>query len=231
MVALTAATLSCNSPEATKPATPTVIGEIKQVMREGRLEGAIHLDSIADKDHLYGMGPVEFLGGEILILDGSCFVSRLQPDSSVGIEQHFDVRAPFFAYARVESWKEHPLPSHLSNMQELETYLDSISREHSEPFFFRLTGSVDEALVHIVNLPKGRELRSMKDAHEGRVQFAMQDVQSEILGFFSRRHQSVFTHHDSYLHMHLISNDLKMMGHVDGLAFSPDSMRLYLADA
>ena len=38
-----------------------VIGEMRKVMWEGKLEGVIALDTIPAKEHVYGLGPVEFL--------------------------------------------------------------------------------------------------------------------------------------------------------------------------
>jgi acetolactate decarboxylase len=48
----------------------------------------------------------------------------------------------------------------------------------------------------------------------------------EVVGFFSTEHKGIFTHHDSFLHMHLISSDEKEMGHLDELEI--ESMKLYL---
>jgi acetolactate decarboxylase len=45
-----------------------VAGAMKNVMWKGQLFGTIDLDTIFNKQHLYGLGPVEYLTGELLKL-------------------------------------------------------------------------------------------------------------------------------------------------------------------
>jgi acetolactate decarboxylase len=42
-----------------------------------------------------------------------------------------------------------------------------------------------------------------------------------LLGFFSTGHKAVFTHHDTNIHVHYISWDNKLMGHLDLLRVDP----------
>ncbi|MBL0335613.1 MAG: acetolactate decarboxylase [Chitinophagaceae bacterium] len=69
------------------------------VMRKGELSGTINLDTISNKEHLYGVGPVEYLRGELLIIDGKSYQSTVAADGSIRMEETFKVRAPFFVYA------------------------------------------------------------------------------------------------------------------------------------
>jgi acetolactate decarboxylase len=48
----------------------------------------------------------------------------------------------------------------------------------------------------------------------------------EIIGFFSTEHKGVFTHHDSFLHMHLITKDKEKMGHLDAATFDRINVHL-----
>jgi len=47
-----------------------------------------------------------------------------------------------------------------------------------------------------------------------------------MIGFFSTKHKGVFTHHGSFLHMHLISEDESKMGHLDNLGI--EEMKSFL---
>jgi len=89
-----------------------------------------------------------------------------------------------------------------------------------------LEGKIVEAAIHIQNLPKGSTVSSPKEAHQGQVNYSLENESVEIVGFFSTEHQGVFTHHDSFLHMHLISQDESKMGHIDSLEI--DEMSLFL---
>ncbi len=41
----------------------------------------------------------------------------------------------------------------------------------------------------------------------------------DIVGFFSTEHKTIFTHHDTFMHLHLITKDKLMMGHLDNAVF------------
>lgn len=208
-----------------------VIGEMKNVMWKGELQGNINLDTINDKKHLYGLGPVEYLAGELLILDGKSYKSTVVSDTEMDVEETFDIKAPFFGYTNISRWTEQAVPENIQTIKNLEVYLDIETRNSTRPFMFRLTGTVEKAVIHIVNLPKGTRVSSPKDAHRGQVNYELKDEQIEILGFFSTQHKAIFTHHDTYLHMHLITADRKKMGHLDEVLFKKGSMKLYLPES
>lgn len=204
------------------------VGSMKNVMWGGQLYGITALDTISNRQHLYGLGPVEYLTGELLIVDGKSYKSSVLTDTTMQVENTYTAKAPFFAYTNVGTWKKQTLPDSIQTIQQLENYLDQITKKAKRPFIFKLTGTVKKADIHIVNLPKGIKVNSPEDAHKGQINYSLLNVQSEIIGFFSTEHQSIFMHHDTYLHMHLITTDLTKMGHLDDVLFKVGSMKLYL---
>lgn len=205
-----------------------VTGAMRNVMWKGELQGAVDLDSLQHKKNLYGLGPVEFLAGEILILDGKPFVSRVLTDSTMMVTETFQVKAPFFVHAQVKSWESIALPDSVTELKSLERFVDTVMIDQKHPFAFRLTGRISRATIHVVNLPPGSEVSSPDEAHRGQVNYVLEGDDLEILGFFSRRHKGIFTHHDTNMHLHLITRDKSMMGHVDKLEFDHDAMQLWL---
>lgn len=201
---------------------------MSDVMWKGQLQGNIYLDTIADKAHLYGLGPVEYLAGEILIIDGKSYQSTVVSETTMKVEETYDVKAPFLGYANIVRWTELTLPDSIQTIPQLEQYLDRITRSLPRPFIFKLSGTVEQATIHIVNLPKGAKVRSPDEAHNGQVNYQVNNQQSEIIGFFSTEHAAVFTHHDTYLHMHLITTDQQKMGHLDAVLLKKGTMKLYL---
>ena len=65
---------------------------------------------------------------------------------------------------------------------------------------------------------------SPQEAHLGQTNYEVKNQEAEIIGFFSTNHEGVFTHHDSNIHLHLITKDLSMMGHLDEI----ESLKLYV---
>lgn len=222
--------VSCsNLKEAAPGATYTdvkIVGAMKNVMWKGELNGSIRLDTISDKKGLYGLGPLSYLTGELMIKDGKSYVSKVTSDSTMKVEKTFDASAPFFVYANVTEWNKVELPPNVKSIQDLEKLILEKSEGKKQPFAFKVTGKIAKAKIHIQNLPKGTRVSSPDEAHQGQTNYEISNEESEIIGFFSKEHQGIFTHHDSFLHMHLITKDESKMGHLDELEI--DQMKLYL---
>ena len=203
-----------------------VVGAMKDVMWKGELAGNIYIDTISDKTGLYGLGPQSYLTGEIMINNGISFLSKVTSDSTMSVERRSDVSAPFFVYTHVTEWHETDLPKAIHTIQDLEAWIDGQTENYKRPFAFKLTGQIIQASIHVQNLPEGTEVSSPDGAHQGQTNFDLTDQSVEIVGFFSTEHKGIFTHHDSFLHMHLITSDESEMGHLDELEIG--NMKLYL---
>jgi alpha-acetolactate decarboxylase len=208
--------------------TVQVVGAMKNVMWKGELAGTINLDTIKDKNGLYGIGPVEYLTGELLIIDGKSYVSTVTTDTTMDVKETYQVKAPFLVYANLVDWNIEDLPSNIKTIKELEEFIDKKTLDFKRPFVFKLKGQVDSAKIHIQNLPKGTKVSSPEEAHQGQINYALGNNEVEIVGFFSTEHKGVFTHHDSNVHMHLITTDSKKMGHLDKVLFGNGNIKLYL---
>lgn len=179
-----------------------------------------------DKNGLYGLRPQSYLTGELMINNGVSYLSKVSSDSTMTVEKNFDVAALFFVYANVMEWGEVMLPANVKTIPELEKFISTRTPEYKRPFTFKLIGKVSTAKIHVQNLPPGTKVSSPQEAHQGQVNYEVKDTEAEIVGFFSTEHQGIFTHHDSFLHMHLITADERMMGHLDEVEI--EDMTLFL---
>lgn len=229
---ITSFLLACNS---TAPKTQTekqsypdtkVVGAMKEVMWKGKLGGQIDLDSISNTKGLYGIGPLSYLQGELLINNGKSYVAKVTSDSTMQVKQTYAASAPFFVYTNVSEWNEVSLPGKIKNVQDVEQFLNRETSDLKRPFAFKLIGTISTAKIHIQNLPKGSKVSSPEEAHRGQTNYTLLNEEVEIIGFYSTEHQGIFTHHDSFIHLHLITKDESQMGHLDELQI--DKMKLYL---
>lgn len=232
-VLLTIGMISCNSTKKEDNSKDTnrysdikIVGAMKNVMWEGALGSRIELDTISDRNGLYGLGPVSYLTGELLINNGESYVSKVSSDSTLSVEKRYDVSAPFFVYANVTEWTEIEISSKIKTIGDLEQLIDNQTTRFKRPFAFKLIGKVSSALIHTQNLPIGTKVSSPNEAHQGQINYELNNKDAEIIGFFSTEHKGIFTHHDSNLHMHLITADESKMGHLDELVIG--NMTLYL---
>jgi acetolactate decarboxylase len=205
-----------------------IAGAMRNVMWKGQLEGTIALDSLSGNGNYYGVGPLEFLSGELLMVNGKIFVSTVLSDSTMKVVEDNQAKAPFFVYAAVPQWKEVKLPDSVTNLKMLDSYLLNFIDADKKPFAFKLEGKIDQAVIHIVNLPAGTQVSSPEQAHQGQINYTLKDEQVYMIGFFSTKHKGIFTHHDSNTHIHLITSDHLIMGHVDKASFTAKSLKLFL---
>jgi acetolactate decarboxylase len=230
---LTIGLVSCSSTPKGKNTNKTesysnikIVGAMKNVMWKGELFSSIDLDTISNKNGLYGIGPVSYLTGELLINNGISYISTVTSDTTMTVEKTFETSAPFFVYGNITEWNEIDIPSDVKTIKDVEKYIDDKTDEIERPFAFKLIGRVTRAIIHIQNLPKGTKVSSPDEAHQGQTNYNITNEDAEIVGFFSTEHKGVFTHHDSFLHMHLVTKDESKMGHLDEIEIG--EMKLYL---
>jgi acetolactate decarboxylase len=207
---------------------PHIIGAMKNVMHKGELFARIGIDTLADKEHLYGMGPVENLAGEILVWDGIGYKASVSTDTIMNITNTLVLKAPFFGYANIDEWQQMPIPDSISTIAQLEQYLDVQTTKKPRPYFFKIKAVVNSAKVHLMNLPPGTKVSSPEDARKGQTVYKINNQEVDLLGFFSKEHQTIFTHHDTWLHIHLLTADKKIMGHLDEMELKSGKVALSL---
>ncbi|MFK8165383.1 MAG: acetolactate decarboxylase [Lewinella sp.] len=205
----------------------TVAGSMRSVLYDGKTKGQILLDTISERKGLYGLGPSAFLQGELLILNGQAYRSEVVSKKEMKVEKTFSTKAPYFVYTQQTDWQEFTLPPSVRTYRQLLDYVDRITTSKPRPFVFRLNGRIKQADIHVANLPNGVFPSEPKEALTGQQSYRLTDRDVEIVGFFSVNHQGIFTDLDSYGHLHLITTDRDMMGHLDG--FQPGAgMQLYI---
>lgn len=75
MVLILVILFQCSPNKSRNDSFPAVkiVGAMKDVMWNGQLWPKISLDTIVNTKGLYGLGPVEYLAGELLIIDGKSY--------------------------------------------------------------------------------------------------------------------------------------------------------------
>ncbi|NBC57914.1 MAG: alpha-acetolactate decarboxylase [Bacteroidetes bacterium] len=202
------------------------VSAMKNVMWKGELGAKIQLDTL-NKNGLYGIGPLEGLAGEITIVEGQIYISTVDDNNQIRVEKQPHVGAPFFVYTNAEKFKEIKLPEDVTNLNLLNKFL-SKNHDTDNAYMFKLKGQIESGKIHVQNLPPNTKVSSPKEAHQGQVDFEIDNKAVEMIGFYSNSAHGVYTHHDTNIHVHLITKDKTMMGHCDATSFNPKSIKLYL---
>ena len=208
---------------------PTVLwqGSLRAV-HGGDVTGRVALQQFAGKKNLYAVGPVAGLDGEITVIAGKFYVARVR-HGAVETDGDLATKASFLVWSQVAAWKP-PLRLGVKadNHAQLEKQIEALAIQSgidiSKPFPFKLEGVVDAVDYHIL-VPK-----TSQQAHashgDGAEKISAKNTDAEIIGFFSKNHQGVFTHKDSFAHLHVVERK-GYSGHVDAISVGPDVRVLF----
>lgn len=195
-------------------------GAARNVMQGTDLSVTVSLDTLAGAGFT-ALGPAEDVRGEITAIDGKVFVSRAE-DGEIFTAEMPGVKAPFLAYAYVNAWDTLMTDAVIRDLKDLERFTDSLARAAGigpdRPFPFRLRAEWERLDFHIIM----RDTAETEHAHEAhaaaKMKFSERQGDYDLVGFFSRRHEGVFTHKGQYIHVHAISADRRETGHLDGIS-------------
>ena len=195
-------------------------GALKNMMHKGDLSAKVTMDELKGIKHLYALGAVENLKGEILILDGIPSVSYVEGNDSskiMMIDNSFEKKACLLVTASVEQWESILIPNTIVTYEDFEVFVEKIASENGvntdEPFPFMIEGFIKSFDWHIIDWPEGDTEHSHdKHIHSG-LYGTLENQAGEMLGFYSNKHHAIFTHHTTNMHVHVKSD--KAIGHAD----------------
>ena len=194
-------------------------GNIDSIMA-GEYPVVFNLDSLVDKQNIYALGTMENLAGEIQIFNSQPYHSTAENDSLI-VGSAETQNASLLVYAQVSDWKEISMPLSVVNQEALVGFLeyDEVMSEISSdaPLVFTIEGKAEEIEWHVLTGKANDSTHGDQRHNISSVSGVLHDVDVEILGFYSREHEGVFTHHNLPLHLHFKTADGRIAGHLDNL--------------
>lgn len=207
------------------------VGAQKDIFVSGKAAAVISLKEVAEQAHLYAIGPVAELEGEITIFNSKPYVSKMHGED-YEVTHSFDCEAFFLVWTTQKEWQEIPIPETIQTYVDLQTFVKTqaanIGIDVTQPFPFLLSGSPKELKWHInVNRTNGqpitRELFS-----KSKQNYVNKSEPVDILGFYSENHTGIFISQaapaikpdagvKNSIHIHFVSQTTKATGHIDDL--------------
>jgi acetolactate decarboxylase len=206
-----------------------VVGAMRNIMMKGDLSAKVDLDSIT-KTHLYGLGPVAGLKGEVLILDGQIFSSESNNNEIVNHQDSVS-KIAMLVYCYVEKWKPITFKANVVKYDDLEKLVEEKAKNEGidleKPFVFKIEAKPKTLQYHVIDWKNGE-----KHTMENHKQFAFNGLlkrsNAKLLGFYSNKHHSIFTHHTTNMHIHFLDEKTKTVGHLDNIALD-DNITIYFS--
>jgi hypothetical protein len=216
---------------ALRAGTVSYIGEQQEIFKTGRASASVSLGQLAGLPHLYAIGPVEGLDGEITIFNSEPHVSKVRGSGDAYIvDRTFDHGAIFLVWAQVREWNVITVPQTVSSYRELETVVREMARQNGidtdVPFPFLIGGTPHELVWHI-NVDRTEGQAITRDLFwKSKQQYTLRGERVDILGVYSEKHSGVFMPQGSTIHIHFISQSSPATGHIDAIVPGSFTLRL-----
>lgn len=203
-------------------------GAMSEMVKTG-FAPTVSLDSLQKYKHLIAMGPLGKMEGEITVLDGKIYGGKSLISGETVIVNDWKVRAPFLVYADVAQWEKIKLSGKAESIAELEEKIKEAALARGinleEPFFFRIEGSFDQMVTHIVT-PRTQEVEGYV-AGQNQKNYEHASESGELIGVHSKVGQRIYTHHDGFMHVHFLNEEKDFTGHLDKFKSNLDQLVIY----
>lgn len=199
----------------------SVHGALRAMFHEGQTGTMVSLDSLLPSPHLYAVGALTDLSGEVTVIDGRAYLAFPESEESARTERTLqsEVGATLLVATKVPSWS--PLVTERAiRFEELDAEIGRLAvmagLSLEDRFPFLLEGTFEDLQWHVVD---GRRLAGGGSSHEDHMAAAVHAgrdrAPATLIGFYSEHDQGVFTHMGSKTHIHCVQDEPLSTGHVD----------------
>jgi len=199
------------------------VGSQRQTILTGDRAAHFDLRTLAGRPHLYGIGPIEGLTGEVTIADSRPSLARLGSDRLIHVTERFDAGVPFFVWAEVPAWQTVRLPDEVRSCKELERFVGDAGAKAglTQAFPFVIRGRPELIDFHIVNAAPDTA-PGIEAQKKIQIPIELHSQEATFVGFWSSQHQGIFTQVGTNMHVHFQTLDNDVSGHVQSLKLSQD---------
>ena len=195
-------------------------GALRNFMMDADISAKFDLNDISEIEHLYAIGALENLQGEIQIWNSVPSISSVN-NNQLLISDSYNAKASLLVYASVEEWKEIRIPSEVISYDDLEDFVHRSAIDNNinvdEPFPFIIEGILESIDWHVINWDIEDRIHSHEKHRTSGLYGILKNKDLVLLGFYSNKHHSIFTHHTTNMHLHFKTSGNDIAGHVDGL--------------
>ncbi|HWE07159.1 MAG TPA: acetolactate decarboxylase [Rhizomicrobium sp.] len=205
------------------------IGSQRETIMMGNRAALLDLRTLKGQPHLYGIGPIEGLSGEVAIADSRPSLARVGADKRAHVEESYEAGAPFFVWAEVPRWQDAPMPAQVRSFADLEAFIAEAGKTAAltQAFPFVVRGRPALIDFHIMDA-KPETPPGMAEHQKMQIPFELHTRQATLVGFWSNQHRGIFTPMGTNIHIHFQTPENDTSGHVQGLDLGQGGMVLSL---
>jgi acetolactate decarboxylase len=195
------------------------VSAMKPVMMGQDLSNHLYWDTL-NKENLYAIAPLGRIEGEVTVLNGEFYVSSVNAQGQEEVTNSSEIHSPFAVFAYVCNWKAVEWKGTITSEEHLQQVIEQEARENGidteRAFPFRVLTGFKQMNYHIISKPADEETHNHELHNKAKKHFDARKIQGELLGFFSKHHEGVFTHRGHWIHTHFVSESKQQTGHVEG---------------
>lgn len=195
-------------------------GVLREVLHEGKTQAKVQLADVGGSTTVVGVGAVEGLNGELVILDGQTYVSSVGSDGKLITRSgaSANVGAALLIAADVPRWRTVSLGSAVNAADFDKTIFDAASAagvDTSKPFPFVIAGTTSSLEGHVINGACPTAGSANANHQPYRMKLGEND-EVTLVGIYAENAAGVMTHHDSKTHVHVLTSEKdRIAAHVD----------------
>lgn len=199
-------------------------GTLRAMHHEGQTAAMVNLSSLLPSPHLYAVGALAELAGEITVVQGVAYLSYPAGPEKTRTEttSRPTAGAALLVAAEVREWQSLTTPRAIA-FEELDQAIADLAAKAGIPsgqrFPFLVLGDVEELSWHVIDGSKlAGEGAAQQDHLAAAVRASAKRTRATLVGFFSETDEGVFTHMGSKTHIHCVLDEPLSSGHVDHVA-------------
>jgi acetolactate decarboxylase len=191
-------------------------GSMKEIYQDDAA-AKVSLSDLKDTEHLYALGPLSKLRGEILIWDSKPYEVRVK-DGQMQVKSDWDESAAFLVWASVKKWQKTRVPASVRSLDTLEKWMYSMSGKPGSPlssqYPFLIKGKFGRIAWHVINVRDDGKGLTPEKVEAQRYHGESKFLHADMVGFYSPAHQGLFIPQGRRTHLHLRAGE-DMVAHVD----------------
>jgi len=217
-------------------------GAQREIFATGKAGRAISIADLPCGDALlHALGPCQDLDGEITVLRGEPYVSKVRGGDYI-VDRGTGHGAIFLVWTRQAKWREAAVPASVTTYVELQSFIrneaEQCGIDISGAFPFLLSGTPTQIRWHINVDRTGGKPVTRELFQQSKQSYVLRGEPVEIIGFYSERHTGVFISQyapaidtakgeQNFMHLHFVSRAGRATGHIDDLRLEgPATLRL-----
>jgi acetolactate decarboxylase len=206
-----------------------VWGTLHAIMADGKLGPNVELAAVVHEPHVYALGALSELRGELLVLDSRAIASY-SDGSTARLDDHAATeRATLLVAAQVHAWKRIPIATPIA-AADLDVRVAALAAgagiDTSRPFPFLVEGRFVDVSWHVIDGTRLPATATHEQRMSAAVRGTLPTADGTALGFYSTSHAGVFTHMSTRTHVHALIPAAKLAAHCDSIGIAAGSTLL-----